>query len=141
MVRHISAIDTLPLRSAVLRNNLPLEDCVFDTDGLGFHLGAFDDGKLISIATFFPEEYPELGTGGYRLRGMATHPAFSGSGYGSQIIQFAINELRNEGISYLWCNARKTALGFYKKLNFTTISDEFIVPGIGPHFNMSLQIQ
>jgi predicted GNAT family N-acyltransferase len=25
---------------------------------------------------------------------------------------------------------------FYKKLGFEVISDEFEVPGIGPHFNM-----
>jgi ribosomal protein S18 acetylase RimI-like enzyme len=141
MVKRISANDTLPLRSAVLRNNLPAEQCVFNTDAQGFHLGAFADNKLVSIATFFAEDYPELGSGGYRLRGMATDPDFSGKGYGSALIQFAINELQNQGISYLWCNARKGALGFYEKLNFKIISDEFIVPGIGPHFNMSIQIQ
>jgi GNAT superfamily N-acetyltransferase len=140
MVRRISANDTLPLRSAILRNNLPLQQCVFPTDNLGFHLGAFFEDKLVSVATFFPEDYPELGARGYRLRGMATQPEFSGKGYGSQLIQFAISELRNNGVCYLWCNARTSALGFYKKLNFTIISDEFIVPGIGPHFNMSIQI-
>jgi ribosomal protein S18 acetylase RimI-like enzyme len=141
MVKQILAGETLPLRSAVLRNNLPLEECVFETDSQGFHLGAFVDDKLVSIATFFPEDYSELGHGGYRLRGMATHPNYHGKGYGTQLIQFAINHLQNEGISYLWCNARSTALGFYKKLNFMVVSDEFIVPGIGPHFNMSIQIQ
>lgn len=141
MVKYISAEETLPLRSAVLRKNLPLAQCAFDTDHLGFHLGAYIDGRLVSVATFFPEDYQELGTKGYRLRGMATDPGYAGQGYGSQLIQFAINHLQDIGISYLWCNARTSALGFYKKLNFTIISDEFIVAGIGPHYNMSIQIQ
>jgi len=141
MVKYISAEETLPLRSAVLRKNLPLAQCAFETDHLGFHLGAFVNGRLVSVATFFPEDYPELGTAGYRLRGMATDPEYAGQGYGFQLIQFAINHLQNNGISYLWCNARSSALGFYKKLNFTIISDEFIVAGIGPHYNMSIQIQ
>jgi phosphoglycerate kinase len=75
------------------------------------------------------------------LRGMATAPAFSHQGYGARLLRFALAELQKNGANYLWCNARKNALDFYKKLNFEIISPEFEVPGIGPHFNMSIQIQ
>jgi predicted GNAT family N-acyltransferase len=138
MVKYISAEDALPLRSSVLRSNLPFSQCVFPTDNIegGFHLGAVADEQIVSIATFFPEDYPEQGVGGFRLRGMATDPAFAGKGYGAKLINFAVSALTSANASYIWCNARSSAVVFYKKLGFEVISDEFEVPGIGPHFNM-----
>jgi hypothetical protein len=60
MLKYIDRTDTLYLRSTVLRNNIPEQECVFDTDDIGFHLGAFVDDELVSVATFFPEDYPDL---------------------------------------------------------------------------------
>lgn len=136
MIKLITDRDTLSLRSTVLRNGAPEVECIFPTDDEGFHLGKFVKEKLVCIATFFPEDYPDQGLGGYRLRGMATDPDFAGKGYGAQIINFAIDKLIAENASYIWCNARSSAVGFYKKQGFELISDEFEVPGIGMHFNM-----
>ena len=140
MIQFIKAEETLPLRSRVLRNNQPLAQCRFSTDNRGFHLGYFENGQLVSVATFFEEDLPELGAGGYRLRGMATSPEFSGRGYGSALIKFAIDELKKRGAAYIWCNARSSALGFYLKLNFLIRSETVNVPDNGAHYNMSLQL-
>ena len=67
---------------------------------------------------------------------MATHPDHAGKGQGAAIINFAVNELSSQNASYIWCNARKIAIGFYEKLGFSIISAEFDIPGIGPHVNM-----
>ncbi|MHA4894695.1 GNAT family N-acetyltransferase [Pedobacter sp. PWIIR3] len=138
MVKYINSDQVLPLRSKVLRNGLDPDKCKFPTDEItdGFHLGCFVGEELVSIATFFPEDYPEQGTGGYRLRGMATDSLSAGKGYGAELINFAVETLTSANASYIWCNARKIAVGFYHKLGFEIISDEFEVPGIGPHFNM-----
>ena len=138
MIDYIATQETLDLRNRVLRDNAGLDKCVFPTDEKqgNFHLGKFIDGKVVSIATFFPEDYEGRGAGGFRLRGMATDPAFAGRGCGSDLIKFAINELRSANASYIWCHARTSAVGFYKKLGFEVVSDEFEVPEIGPHFNM-----
>lgn len=143
MIRRISGEETLPLRSVVLRNGKPLEECVFPTDDSAgiFHLGYFLDGQLICIGTFFPEDYPDNGPGGFRLRGMASDPAFAGRGYGAALINFAINELTSMQAAYIWCNARSSAKGFYARLGFEIISEEFDIPGIGPHFDMRYQIK
>lgn len=141
MLKYITGKQVLYLRSTVLRNNVPEQECIFETDHLGFHLGAFVENQLVSVATFFPNDYSDLGPGGYQLRGMATATAFSRQGYGASLIVFALGELKGMGVNYLWCNARKNAVDFYKKLNFEIISLEFDVPGIGPHFKMSIQIQ
>ena len=136
MVKYISPEETLSLRSKVLRNGKPLEQCVFPTDQLGFHLGVVIIEKIICTGSFFPEDYAGKGREGYRLRGMAADPDFAGKGYGREMINFAKNELLAANASYIWCNARSSALGFYKNLGFDLISDEFEVPGIGMHFNM-----
>jgi ribosomal protein S18 acetylase RimI-like enzyme len=143
MIRRITQQEVFPLRSAVLRNNKPEEECVLPTDGAEgiFHLGYFEEERLICIGTFFPEDYPEKGSRGFRLRGMATDPDFAGKGFGARLINFAINELTSAQASYIWCNARSTAVGFYQKLGFEVISAEFEVPGIGPHFDMRYQIK
>lgn len=138
MIKYITTEETLDLRNRVLRNNAGLDKCVFPTDATehNFHLGRFEDNKLVSIATFFPEDCPERAGAGFRLRGMATDPSFAGRGYGADLIKFAINELRSANASYIWCHARSSALGFYEKLGFDVISEEFEVPEIGPHFVM-----
>lgn len=143
MVKYITAQETLPLRSSVLRNNLPLDNCVFPGDDIigGFHLGNFVGEKLVCIATFFPESYQEVQGVGFRLRGMATDPLFTGKGYGADLIKFAIEALTSTDAAYIWCNARSSAVNFYKKLEFEIVSDEFEVPSIGPHFNMIRQLK
>ncbi|TDQ08626.1 GNAT family N-acetyltransferase [Pedobacter metabolipauper] len=138
MIKYVLAEEVLPLRSMVLRNGLAPDQCIFPTDEIAgiFHLGCFVEDQLISIATFFPEDYPEKGESGFRLRGMATNPEFAGKGYGAALIKFAAQELTSANASYIWCNARSSAVVFYKKQGYEIISDEFEVPGIGPHFNM-----
>ncbi|MEJ2881705.1 GNAT family N-acetyltransferase [Pedobacter sp. GR22-6] len=138
MVRCISARETLPLRSAILRNGKPFEECVFPEDeqeGV-FHLGFFVGTQLVSVATLFPDNYPERPGLGFRLRGMATGTAYRGSGCGTELIKFALSMLTSANASYIWCNARSSATAFYTKLGFEMLSEEFEISGIGPHFNM-----
>jgi len=54
----------------------------------------------------------------------------------NSIENFAKNELIAANASYIWCNARSSAVGFCKKSDFELISDEFEIPGIGMHFTM-----
>ena len=151
MVRFISAKEVLPLRSAVLRNHLPEPQCVFPTDEIqgAFHLGYFLEDELVCIASFQPNDHPGQVTAtsrlqageGYQLRGMATDPRYNGMGYGAAVVNFAKDHLKNLQASYLWCNARKVAVGFYEKLGFIVVSEEFDIPGIGPHFEMLARLK
>lgn len=63
MIKYITTEETLDLRNCVLRNSAGLDKCVFpsdDTEG-NFHLGRFEGDKLVSIATFYPEDYLDRG--------------------------------------------------------------------------------
>ncbi|MES2417985.1 MAG: GNAT family N-acetyltransferase [Bacteroidota bacterium] len=142
MVKFISAQETLALRSIQLRNGLPLADCIFDTDEVdgAFHLGCFIDDELVVVASFFPHRFKIETAPGYQLRGMATAPAFAGKGYGRKLIDFAKTQLHATDAQYLWCNARTSALEFYKKQGFELASAEFEIPGVGPHYQMILKL-
>lgn len=138
LIKYITLEETLPLRSQVLRTGKPLEQCLFPTDSIldAFHLGGFVADRLVVIATFFPDHHPDFVGKGFKLRGMATDPEFSGRGHGAELIKFAVKELRSAQGSYIWCNARSSAVVFYQKLGFELISAEYEIPGVGPHFNM-----
>ncbi|MDQ1141913.1 GNAT family N-acetyltransferase [Pedobacter agri] len=143
MVKFILPEEVLPLRSLVLRNGKPLQECVFDGDTAydTFHLGYVEDGQIRSIASLMRNDFfPDDGEG-YQLRGMATHPDFGGRGYGAALINFAVEYLKEYNTDYLWCNARSTAATFYKKLGFINESLEFDIPGIGFHYEMRLKLK
>ena len=142
-VLRIKAIDTYPIRHKMLRPSGTVEDCMFqgDHDELTFHLGAFVDKKLVSVASFYFEKHPAFAEAyQYRLRGMATLPEYQGQGYSSALLRTAFPVIKQNQCSLLWCNAREKALGFYKKVGFNATGELFSIPNIGKHMLMSVQI-
>lgn len=143
MIKFISTDDTLALRSLVLRDAIPLEQCRFDGDDdeNTFHLGYHKDDELICIGSFHKQAKEGFMGEGYQLRGMATQFDYQGKGIGNQLLNFVIIYLRGQKINYIWCNARINAIGFYLGMGFEIISDEFEISGVGPHREMYLKIQ
>lgn len=140
-VLRISAQDALPIRHLVLLPNRPLEDCHFENDDdedLSFHLGAFKDGQLVSVASFFYEKnslFPDEHQ--YQLRGMATLAGFRDSGLSSELLKVAFPMIKQNFCTLLWCNARKSAVPFYEKVGFQKFSDEeFEIEHAGLHYLM-----
>ncbi|MXV13854.1 GNAT family N-acetyltransferase [Hufsiella ginkgonis] len=151
MIKFITTGETLAIRNEVLREGkLAPAQCIFPgDDGEGaFHLGYFHEGVLACIATFHKQDLTpgnrvkiHEGAVGYQVRGMATLPEFRGQGFGNKVVNFAIVYLRGQKVNYIWGNARKIALPFYKALGFEFISDEFEILGIGPHKVMYLKVK
>ncbi len=143
-IRPITAAETRPLRGLVLRPGQPPESLVYPGDDApdSFHAGAEIDGEIVGIASIFPEPMPLAPdadinpANAFRLRGMATRPDLQGSGLGSGVLLYCIEHLRDIGTPILWCNARTSAIGFYQRLGFETVGDEFDIAGIGPHYVM-----
>ena len=70
----------------------------------------------------------------YRLRGMATEPTKQRKGLGAMVLHGAMDYLKKEtDMEILWCNARVTAFGFYEKMGFTILGEEFDIPNLGLH--------
>lgn len=139
-IRPISAAQTRPLRQRVLRPHQPPEALVYpgDEDGETLHVGGYLDGEgPIAVASVYREDREESPGGrGWRLRGMAVLPESQGAGYGAALLHACMAHAKLHGGEELWCNARTTAAGFYRRLGFTAAGPEFELPGIGPHFLM-----
>lgn len=138
-VRLIPVAETWSLRLAVLRPNRPLEAAEFPGDDLPTtkHFGAFRNGQIAGIVSLFAVEMPEHpGEPAWQLRGMATAPTVRGQGCGRVLVLECLAYARARRVRILWFNARIGAVGFYEKLGFEVIGEEFEIPDVGPHFRM-----
>ncbi len=105
------------------------------------HFGAWESGALVGIASLYPEALTERpARAGWRLRGMAVEPALRRQGVGAELVRSCAQHARRKNGEILWCNARENALAFYGSLGFETIRGPFDIPGIGPHFLLSLEL-
>jgi GNAT superfamily N-acetyltransferase len=138
-VRPITTAATWPLRQSELRPGRPLAAAQFTGDDLPStkHFGAFRSGELVGIASLFLAEMPEHpGVSALQLRGMATTPTVRGAGFGRALVAACVAFASASGKSLIWCNARTSAVEFYRKLGWEILGTEFEVPDVGPHFHM-----
>lgn len=135
-IKQIEPEATYEMRHQVLRPNQKIEDCKYEADyeENSFHLGAFHNGKLISIASFYHEKnecFQERNQ--YRLRGMATLLGYRNQRAGSSLIVHAEKLMREKSARLWWCNARTSVSDYYKKLGLIEYGQEFDIHPIGPH--------
>jgi GNAT superfamily N-acetyltransferase len=138
-LRPITAQQARIVRLPVLRAGFPPETAVFDHDDdpTTLHLGAFDGGRLVGVATFFPEPYPnDPAPTAWRLRGMATIPDMQRRGIGRALMLKGMDAATQAGAELMWFNARITALEFYRSLGFVAVGDEVVHPMSGAHYVM-----
>lgn len=138
-VKTISAEDTYELKTAFCVPINPLNNANMKRimQKASFHLGAFFEGKLISIASFSPQIQPLITESpAYRLRGMATLVGYRDQKGGSTLIKHAEEKLAENGVQAVWCNARSHVKGYYSKLGWDELGEPFEIPGIGTHIVM-----
>ncbi len=140
-VLRLNASDTYPIRQQVLIPDHDPKKVKFefdDDDDISFHLGAFEDSKLVSVASFFYERNTLFkDQHQYQLRGMATLPEYQGRGLSSELLNMAFPIIKQNFCTLLWCNARTTAVGYYEKVGFKKFDENvFEIEGIGPHILM-----
>lgn len=146
VIRRAEVHEIFPLRHAVLRPGRPVSYSVYSEDAGAVHVGAWDDDMLVGCATVFPEAWPgndalAAASDAWRLRGMAVDPSMQGTGVGRLVLDEAIAAARQAGASVLWANARSSALGFYERLGWRVVGEEFIASDSGlPHFPMAIAL-
>jgi uncharacterized protein len=132
--------DVRRLRSAWLRPFDRPEQLVYrgDDDPHALHVGVIQDDVVIGIASVAPG--PRQGSAApfvWQMRGVAAHPLVRGEGVGRILLTRCLQHVRaHQGIE-LWCNARATAVDFYRASGFETVGGPFEIPGTGPHFVMT----
>ena len=120
------------MRNLVLRKPLGLS---FTTEELeqekdDILVGAFEDDEMLGCCLL-----TKTGQDTVRLRQMAVKTGLQGKGIGRVLMLFAENLARDRGMKKLVMHARKTALGFYEKLGYEAVGEEFVEVTV-PHFVM-----
>jgi GNAT superfamily N-acetyltransferase len=145
VVELVGAPVVAPLRRAVLRPGRPAPESRYPADDhpdtAHVALRVTDqpqpDGP-VAVGTVLPEPPPwePARSDGWRIRGMATRADLRGHGLGRLVLDALVDHVAARGGGVLWCNARVTATGFYRRAGFVTRGAVFDVPGIGPHHHM-----
>lgn len=120
------------LRTQILRKPLGLnfseEDLQKEKDNL--LIAAYEDDEMLGCCMLI-QVTPDT----VQLRQMAVKAGLQGKGIGRVLMQFAENIARDRGNKKIFMHARKVAAGFYEKLGYKIVGQEFTELNI-PHFNM-----
>jgi ribosomal protein S18 acetylase RimI-like enzyme len=127
---------TRPLRKAVLRPHESLEELASHEQPGAHAVGAFEGERLIAVGFVGADGEPDE----WRVRGMATEPDARGRGAGSAVLDALIEHAADQGATRIWCNARIPAVSLYARAGFEVESEEFEIPGIGPHVVMARRV-
>jgi predicted GNAT family N-acyltransferase len=128
--------EMVEMRRTILRKPLGID---FDPKELerekdDILIGCFEDDKLEGCCLLTKTDDNSV-----RLRQMAVLSGLQGKGFGRVLMQFAENLARDRGYKKITMHARKTAVGFYSKLGYKVVGNEFEEISI-PHFIMEKQL-
>ena len=134
-VRRCDADEVVPLRGEILRPGLPIHTARFDGDlDPGARHWRVDDPDApelaLAVVSVLVATPPGADAPPLQLRGMAA--SRPGGGVGAVLLR----AVHAEVAAPMWCNARLRAVPFYARLGWTITSDEFDIPGVGPHHRM-----
>lgn len=123
-VCRIRAEDTIDLRHRVMWPDLPRESVILTEDPDALHFGAYLDGVLVGVGSFFPDGKA------VRLRKLAVDPEVQGHGIARALLEHAFGILVQQGYTNVWCDARVSALSFYRRLAFELDETVFVKQGL-----------
>jgi len=130
-------LSELALRDAVLRKPLGLS--LFDEnlkqEEQDVHIGAFLHNKIIGILVL-----TRLNANEIKMRQVAVAEDYRNKKIGREMVIYSEEYSKNIGYTTILLNARKSAVGFYEKLGYKTISNEFLEINI-PHYKMRKYIK
>lgn len=120
------------MRYAILRKPLGLS---FADDELAREkedtlIGCFEEDKLEGCCLLTKQDKDTV-----KLRQMAVTSGLQGKGIGRVLLSFAENIARDKGFKKITMHARKNAVGFYEKLGYSVVGNEFLEVTL-PHFEM-----
>ncbi|HBN46041.1 MAG TPA: GNAT family N-acetyltransferase [Candidatus Marinimicrobia bacterium] len=112
--------------------NVPQEIELDEYEDTATHILALDDGNPVGTARW---RYTDEGV---KLERFAVPEQQRGQGVGIALVEFALNELREENLLYL--NAQEHVIGFYEKLDFEGEGNIFLEAEI-PHLKMVYKLK
>lgn len=127
----------IKLRSEILRKPLHLsfEKDELDREKSDILIAAFEDDKMLGCCLL-----TKIDKDAVRLRQMAVQNNLQGKGIGASMMNYAENIARDNGYRKMIMHARKTAIGFYEKLGYSLVGNEFTEVSI-PHLVMEKKLR
>ncbi len=124
------------LRRDILRKPLGLEftEAQLASESASFHLTAWAEEVLLGSLLLTPRE-----GGSIQMRQVAVDDRQQGLGIGRHMVAEAEAEAGRQGFTRMVLHARDSAVGFYLKLGYSPVGDEFIEVGI-KHLEMQKQL-
>ena len=121
------------LREEVLRRPLGLtlraEDLTNEENQLHFGLFAPSHDLVACVVAV------RLGRGEAKIRQMAVSPCHQRKGLGQRLMGELENDLQARGFKRFVLNARTSAVGFYERIGYTVVGEEFMDLTV-PHVKM-----
>jgi GNAT superfamily N-acetyltransferase len=124
------------LRDDILRKPLGLgfTPAELEEEKENLLIAAFEDERILGCCMLV-EMRPDM----VRLRQMAVLNDLQGKGIGRAIMHFAENIARDRGYKIISMHARKGVVGFYERMDYKVIGNEFIEITI-PHYLMEKKL-
>lgn len=116
--------DTISIRHQVLWPNKAPEFCMVEGDDQALHFAVMNNKEVVCVASLYIDNKSA------RLRKFATLNLFQGKGIGSCMLNHLIKNLKQQGINYLWFDARESAMAFYKRFGFNSSGELFYKSGV-----------
>ncbi len=132
-IRKIAWQDTLDIRHKVLWPDKPKEFCMVDGDETANHYGILSENQIVGVASTYRNKDK------VRLRKFAVDTKLQNTGYGSEMLRRIIELEKQNAGGIFWCDARETAIGFYKRFGLQVEGDAFIKSG-KRYFKMSISL-
>jgi len=125
------------LRHEVLRVpiGLSLHDEDLSSEREQHHFGLFDGEELVACVIAVVLSPTEA-----KIRQMAVRPEHQGKGCGRRVIEGLERHLIEGGVNHFSMHARMSAAGFYGKLGYSKIGEEFSEVGL-PHVKMEKRVE
>lgn len=140
-VEQVEPQATYDLRARVLRPGRPVQ-ITGDEAPFTFHLAArTGEGQVVGVVRFHPQDCPwRQAEAPWQLRGMATDPLVRGLGAGRALVAEGLSRVAALGGDLVWCDARAAAVGFYQRIGFATVTEEYDLRPVGPHRGMVIEL-
>ncbi len=118
-IKEIKGLETWSLRLEAMYPNASIDLVKLPNDNEGNHFGFFYKDELVSVVSlFFKKDSAQF-------RKLATKKSVQGNGFGSLLLKYVFDHVKNLNSSKIWCNARQDKIGFYQKFEMYETKSKF----------------
>ncbi len=120
---HLEEISEVRRQVFVEEQNVPKELEWDDRDALCRHVLIRQNGHAVATGRIDLDKDGKVGR-------VAVLSACRSGGFGQQVMQALEHIAKEANIEKIWFHAQSSAIGFYQKLGYEIVSDEFLEAGI-----------